>query len=275
MHESVRRRPNTHESEFRTCSSRRWTEHGWVGTYHQYCPVARASEILAERWTPLLIRNLMFGADTFTKLAGGVPTMSRSMLIKRLAELERAGVLQRSLKPSGQGHTYALTPAGADLADVILAMGRWAEQWVDVLPEHADPGFALWAWCQVQLDAEKLPEGRHVVAFVFPDERRGNDRFWLLISDGSAELCHRDPGGDADVHVVARSVAFVSWHRGALRWADAVRSGDITVSGIPSLVRALPMWNSHRTSIGPSAHRSGDAQLADAGRQLTDARGTS
>jgi DNA-binding HxlR family transcriptional regulator len=116
MHCSVRRAGAADESELRTCSSSAAAQHGCVGSYSQYCPVARASEILAERWTPLLIRNLMFGADTFTKLAGGVPTMSRSMLIKRLAELERAGLLRRTPKDSGHGHTYELTPAGADLA---------------------------------------------------------------------------------------------------------------------------------------------------------------
>jgi hypothetical protein len=144
-------------------------------------------------------------------------------------------------------------------------MGRWAEQWVDVLPEHADPGFALWAWCQVQLDADRLPEGRHVVAFVFPDERRGNDRFWLLIDNGAAELCYRDPGDEPAVHVVARSLAFVNWHRGTLRWADAVRSGDIRVTGAPTLVRALPTWNHHLVAIGSTA-RSGDpARITVAG----------
>ena len=74
-----------------------------MGTYHQYCPVARASEILAERWNPLIVRNLMFGADTFSAIARGVPTMSRSMLLKRLEELERAGVIQSRPKPEGRG----------------------------------------------------------------------------------------------------------------------------------------------------------------------------
>ena len=75
-----------------------------MGTYRQYCPVARASEILAERWNPLIVRNLMFGADTFSAIARGVPTMSRSMLLKRLDELERAGSSSRARRPGGRGH---------------------------------------------------------------------------------------------------------------------------------------------------------------------------
>lgn len=94
-----------------------------MGTYRQYCPIARASEILAERWTPLLVRNLMLGANTFNDLARGVPAMSRSLLSKRLAELEHAGVLRSTPKPHGQGSIYQLTEAGADLAAIIDALG--------------------------------------------------------------------------------------------------------------------------------------------------------
>lgn len=217
-------------------------------SYRQYCPIARATEILAERWSLLIVRNLMFGATTFTAIAQGVPTMSRSMLTKRLRELERAGVITSTAKPNGQGSTYVLTAAGADLAEVVDSLGRWAETWVEVLPEHSDPGFALWAWCQVQLNREALPPGRVVVHFEFPDERVGNRFFWLLVQDGAAEVCVTDPGGEPELRVVARSTAFVDWHRGVLSWSRATRSGDIAVSGSRLLVRAFPTWNT-RTPV--------------------------
>ena len=125
-----------------------------MGTYRQYCPIARASEILAERWNPLIVRNLMFGADTFSAIARGVPTMSRSMLLKRLDELERAGVIESSPKPTA-AVTVSLTEAGADLAGVIDGLAAWGERWMEVTTERSDPGFALWAWCQVQLDRRR------------------------------------------------------------------------------------------------------------------------
>lgn len=220
-------------------------------TYRQYCPIARASEVLAERWSLLVVRNLMFGADTFSSIARGVPAMSRSMLTRRLRELERAGVIRSTPKPNGQGSIYALTDAGADLADVIGGLGRWAEAWVDVLPEHTDPGFALWAWCQVQLDRDALPDGRVVVHFEFPDEQPGNRYFWLLVEHGDAELCLTDPGGDPDLYVRARSAPFVDWHRGAMPWSAALRRGDITVTGDRRLARAFPSWNT-REPVLPS-----------------------
>lgn len=214
-----------------------------MASYRQYCPIARATEILAERWSLLIVRNLMFGATTFSAIAQGVPTMSRSMLTKRLRELEQAGVITSTAKPNGHGSTYALTAAGADLVEVVDSLGRWAETWVEVLPEHTDPGFALWAWCTVQLNRKALPPGRVVVHFEFPDERAGNRFFWLLVHDGNAEVCATDPGGEPDLRVVARSAAFVDWHRGALAWSKALRSGDITITGSRSLVRAFPTWN--------------------------------
>jgi len=223
-------------------------DNGNIATYRQYCPVAMASEILAERWNPLIVRNMMFGADTFSAIANGVPSMSRSMLIKRLDELQRAGVIEAQPKSAGRGYNYRLTDAGADLAGVIRALGTWGERWVDVTSEQSDPAYALWTWCQVQLDRSNLPDGRTVIAFTFPEERRSNQRFWILMEHGDAEMCHSDPGGQADLTVEASSGAFVDWHRGVRTWGDVLRTGEVTVGGPQRLRRAFPTWNLHEPS---------------------------
>jgi DNA-binding HxlR family transcriptional regulator len=223
-----------------------------VASYRQYCPLARASEILAERWSLLIVRNLMWGAATFNEIARGVPHMSRSMVIKRLRELEASGVITSSRKEEGRGSTDALTDAGRDLTGVIAEMVVWAERWVDVRPEHTDPGFALWAWCQVQLDHDALPAGRVVVGFTFPEERAGNRRFWLLVDGGDAEVCVSDPGGEPAAEVLARSRAFVDWQRGALPWAAALREGSITVHGSRAVARALPTWHRVLSPVRPA-----------------------
>jgi DNA-binding HxlR family transcriptional regulator len=224
-----------------------------VPTYRQYCPIARASEVVAERWTPLVVRNMLWGAETFTDIAHGVPTMSRSMLVKRLAALERAGVVAVAAKESGQGHRYTLTPAGRDLAGVIDGLAAWGTRWLEATSEHSDPGFALWAWCRFQVVAEALPRARTVVAFTFPEEPPTNRRYWLLAEGGAAELCYSDPGGTTDGHVVARSDPFARWHRGELAWGDALRAGDIDVTAPAALARAIPTWNSHAPDVPAAA----------------------
>lgn len=172
-------------------------------SYREYCPIARASEILAERWTPLVVRNLLYGCRTFTEIARGVPAMSRSLLIKRLKELDRAGVITKTADG-----TYQLTDAGADLAGVIDALGAWGERWLDVTTEHTDPGFVLWSWVKYYLDVDKLPRGHVLVEFTFPDQPPTNRRYWVLAEDGSAELCYSHPGGEPDVFVTSASDAF-------------------------------------------------------------------
>jgi DNA-binding HxlR family transcriptional regulator len=209
-------------------------------SYREYCPIARASEIVAERWTPLVVRNLLYGCHTFTEIARGVPAMSRSLLIKRLKELERGGVVVKA----GDG-TYQLTDAGADLARVVEALGTWGERWLAVTTEHSDPGFVLWAWAKYYLDPDTLPDRRVLVEFTFPDERPTNRRYWLLAEHRSAELCYSHPGGEPDVFVNARSEAFTRWHLGNLDWRRALADGSITVSGPTKLARAVPTWNRH------------------------------
>ena len=211
-----------------------------VRTYREYCPIARASEVLAERWTPLVVRNLLCGCRRFSEIARGVPAMSRSLLIKRLRELERAGIVTKL--PDG---TYQLTEAGADLAGVIDAMGVWGERWLEVTTEHTDPGFALWAWATSYIDPEALPTARVLVEFTFPEEPATNRRYWLLVDHRSAELCYSDPGGDPDVFVTASSEAFTRWHLGQLDWRRALADGSIALTGSSELARALPTWNRH------------------------------
>lgn len=216
-------------------------------TYGQYCPVARAAEILAERWTPLVVRNLMFGAETFNDIARGVPLMSTSMLVTRLRELERAGVITRTDKLRGRGSRYLLTEAGRDLAGVIDGLGQWGERWAQIGPEHTDPGFALWAWSKVQLTQAALPSGRVVIAFSFPDQPMGNRYFWLLVEDGEAQVCTTDPGDEPALHVRCQSRAFIDWQRGTLSWARARREHLIELTGDRGLARALATWNERRT----------------------------
>ena len=218
-------------------------------TYGQFCPIARGSEILAERWTPIILRNLLLGCRTFNEIAAGAPGLSRALLARRLRELERAGVVDIRAKPSGRGSVYEPTPAGRDLAGVLESIGGWAERWTELSDDHADPGVVLWSWAQTFLRRDLLPDRRVVVRFDFArDGRRG--RVWLLAEGGDAELCRIDPGfGDDLVVAIDDPLVLARWHTGRIRWAAALRSGGVTVTGPRALRQALPTWNG-----GPAEH---------------------
>ena len=212
-------------------------------SYGQFCPIARGSEILAERWTPIILRNLLLGCRTFNEIAAGAPGLSRALLARRLRELERAGVVDIRPKPSGRGSVYEPTPAGKDLAGVLEAIGGWAERWTEMHGEHADPDVVLWSWSQTFLRRDLLPDRRVVVRFEFVRHAR-RVRLWLLAEGREAEVCRIDPGfGDDLVVTIDDPLAFARWHTGRIEWAAALRGGGITVTGPRALRQALPTWN--------------------------------
>ena len=233
---------------------------GVVRTYGQYCPIARAAEIFAERWTPLIIRNLNLGCGTFSEILEGAPGLSRTMLSQRLKQLERLGVIESAPKREGRGHHYQLTPAGHDLFTVCQSLGEWGARWLEIAPEHLDPFVALWSMCNA-LRRDRLPDRRVVIRFEFTDRPR-RERYWLLIELGDTEICKTSPGLDEDLCITAEAEAFVKWHAGQLTWAQAIRDGRIQLDGASSLVRAFPTWNArsmfaHVTPARPATSRAG------------------
>jgi DNA-binding HxlR family transcriptional regulator len=137
-------------------------------TYGQFCPVARTSELLAERWTPIIIRNLLTGCQTFTEIRQGAPGIPTALLTKRLNTLERHGIIERERCPSGRGWSYRLTEQGQDLKAVCDAMGQWGARWLEIEPRHMDPAYVLWATTKL-VDPAKLPDRTVVVRFELRD----------------------------------------------------------------------------------------------------------
>jgi DNA-binding HxlR family transcriptional regulator len=215
-----------------------------VKTYGQHCPIARTSELLGERWSIIILRNILVGCQTFNEIANGAPGLSRGLLSKRLRELERAGVIEIRPKPDRPGSTYEPTPAGRELSEIMFALENWGRKWAELNPEHAHPGVVLWVWANFFLDRDRLPRRRVLVRFEYPTLPGSGRRSWLLIERGDAEYCLKYPGGEEELIVVVNDpLAFARWHIGQIEWGDALRSGAIVVKGPPALARALPTWN--------------------------------
>jgi DNA-binding HxlR family transcriptional regulator len=220
-------------------------------TYGQYCPIARAAEIFAERWTPLIVRNIHAGCSTYGEILAGAPGLSHTVLTQRLRHLVQAGIIQA--RPTGQpGRApYELTEAGQELWPVLSALGAWGERWVEVRDEHTNPRFLLWTWSTVYLAHANLPDRRVVVRFELADQPPGRRSIWLVVNPTDAEVCTKPPGFDEDLIVETSAKTLTLWHMTKLAWTDALRSGEIRITGPRQLARMLPTWNLRASS--PSA----------------------
>ncbi len=207
--------------------------------YGQYCPIAKGAEVFAERWTPLIIRNIHVGAHTFSEIAAGCPRISSTLLAQRLRSLGRAAVVERRANPKGPGSLYYLTPAGQELAAVTFELGNWGARWLELAPDDYDPFVVLWAW-KMNVALDRLPQPRIVIGFELSD--RPKDRFWLLLQKPEAELCMKHPGYEADILIRTDSRTLTLVHTGRVALKQAERAGNWHVEGPRALVRAMPKW---------------------------------
>lgn len=212
-----------------------------MARYRQYCPVARASEILADRWTPLIVRELLAGSRHFNEIERGLPGISRSLLSSRLRHLERNGVVERRAGGRPRIVEYVLTPAGEELREVVERFGAWGVRWAfqDPRADELDPALLLWKVHQ-RIRRAALPDRRTVVEFEFTG--RSGCRLWLVLDPADVSVCLKPPGFPPDLVVRADLRLFYRVWLGHLDWNAAVASGGIAVEGPPALARSLPGW---------------------------------
>lgn len=206
-------------------------------TYGQYCPIARTSELFAERWTPILIRNLLAGCRTFGDLMEGAPGISKALLAQRLELLERHGILVKEGGGSGRSrYVYTLTEKGRELKAVTDAMGSWGARWLELEPQHLDAAYVLWATCKL-VDVDHLPKSGLIVRVDLAD--RPAEPFWMLLRRPHSEMCSTYLGWVEDLSVRTDSETLAHWHLRHISYEEAVRSGRLEIEGSPSFVKAF------------------------------------
>jgi DNA-binding HxlR family transcriptional regulator len=224
--------------------------------YEQVCPVSLASEVLAERWTPLILREIvLFDRHHFTEIQHGVGRISQSLLSARLRTLEEAGVLERRPNRLGRGWEYHPTRAGRELETVLNQLGIWAQHWIELRREDCDPAY-LMQTVHAILRPERLPAAPVTVRFEFLGDAK---IYWLVIDGPQPELCYYDPGRESDLVVRVEERALGNVLLGRARLADAISDGAVRLEGRPDLVRSFPSW------LGPTrfARYALPAQTAD------------
>jgi DNA-binding HxlR family transcriptional regulator len=208
----------------------------------EYCPIASAVGVLGDRWTPLIIRELMVGASGFNEIHRGIPRASRSLLAQRLRELERRGLVDHTANGPGLSGSYELTPAGQGLTDIVWAMGHWAAEWVfgDPTDEDCDGLSIIWRMHQHAV-VPKLPVERTVVHIALTGA--GAAQGWLDMNRGDGmTVCRDDPGLDVDLALQADTKAMNRWLLGLTGFRDIESDGDARLLGPSKLARAFPGW---------------------------------
>lgn len=205
--------------------------------YGQFCPVAQALEVFGERWTLLVIRELLEGSSRFSEIQRGVPLMSRSVLAQRLQSLCDAGVVVR------EGGGYRLTEAGRELGPIVLACGTWGARWARRKLKNSDVDVGLLTWdMHRRIDRAALPPEPVLVEMHFRGAPRGKERFFFHVKKDEIELCLTNPGFDVVLRVSTTPKAMAEVWLGEVSFDDAMRAGGIRLEGPPALVRAFPSW---------------------------------
>ncbi len=210
--------------------------------YGQFCTVARGAEVLCDRWTPLVLRELLCGSTHFNEIRRGVPRMSPTLLAKRLRTLEEAGVVRRTV--DGRATSYELTAAGEELRPVVLALGHWGARWIGsrLTPNQLDAGFLMWDIRRFAQVAEFPQDRRVVVQFQLPDAPDREREWWLVVEEGVADLCRDDPGHDLDVVVRSSLLALTEVWTGDRTPDQVLRTGEVRLDGAARDVRRVWVW---------------------------------
>ncbi len=213
-------------------------------TYGQFCPISRAAEIFAERWTPLIMRELLFGCETFSDLKKGIPQISPTTLSKRLNELADAGLLVKRDR-GGKGTSYQLTESGKALETVVVELGNWGHRYItdDLRDDELDPMLLMWD-IRRNLDTSIINQfgTPTVIQFVFSGERPNKKYWWLVVDHRDVDLCRRDPGRDSDLVVSTHVRTLTHIWLGKLSYSQALQSKHLSCEGRREMTARMADW---------------------------------
>jgi len=214
-------------------------------TYHQFCPVAMAAEILCTRWTMLVLRELLCGSTRFNELRRGLPRMSPALLSQRLKELQEAGIVERCpVENEPWVEEYRLTDSGEELRPLVIGMGTWGHRWVkkDVSLEQLDAELLMWD-IRRNLRTDPLPKRRTVIHFHYPEAEKKSRKWWMIVApDAPVDVCSVDPGFDVDLFVNADLKAMTAIWMGLEDMKAAREDGRVMLTGDESLAASIEKW---------------------------------
>jgi DNA-binding HxlR family transcriptional regulator len=213
-----------------------------MAEYGQFCPVAKATDIIGERWTVLILRELLLGTTRYIDFQRGLSRISPTLLSKRLKALEEKGLIVRKRSPGQKNHEYFLTACGRELEPIIEHLAVWGMRWArgQMTDSELDVEFLMWD-LQRRLQTDRLPDGETVLCFTF-DELKQFKTWWLVACGEEVDLCTENPGKDVDLYINTRVRDLVEVWSGDLDLKKALRDKLIRTHGNTHLARTMPDW---------------------------------
>ena len=210
--------------------------------YGQFCPLAKATELIGEKWTLLILRELLLGTTRFNDFQRALSRMSPTLLAKRLRHLEECGIIIRKKLSGRKGYEYRLTSAGKELAPLLEVLAVWGMRWArgQLTNDELDVEFLMQEQ-QRRLQTEHLPDGETVICLTF-DELTKHQTWWLVVDGEVVDLCTEDPGKDVDLYINSSVRTIVEVWEGDLEIRTALRNGSIKAHGLRHLIRTMPNW---------------------------------
>ncbi len=210
--------------------------------YGQFCPISMAAEVVCTRWTPLIMREFFCGTTRFNDLRRGLPKISPALLSKRLKDLETAGVITADVGAGGVPE-YRLTDMGRDLQPTVMALGEWGHRWIEssVSLRNLDPSLLMWDMRR-RLNPLPLPDRRCTIQFLYPELVESDRSWWLVIENGTVDLCKFDPGHDIDLLVRCSLRTMTAVWMGMSTIATEIAAGRIEIDGERQIASRIGQW---------------------------------
>ncbi len=213
-------------------------------SYNQFCPIAKACELLEPRWTLLILCEMWSGSSRFNEIRRGVPGMSPTLLSTRLKGMEENGLITREKNSKSGNIDYKITDVGQELSPIVFALGQWAHKNVDanVTLEKLDAHLLMWN-VRRKIEASRLPKCKTIIQFIFPELSKQKRHYWLIAKPGfSVDLCTKDPGFDVDLCVSADLKALTSVWLGLSQMQPEIDQKKIVLLGDKTLASTIDHW---------------------------------
>lgn len=211
--------------------------------YCQFCPVAKAAEILCEKWVILVLRELMMGSTRFGQLRSGLPKISPSILSRRLKTLEEQSIIRRTKKTGSNGYDYHLTDSGEELRPIVLGFGMWGHKWAKnkLNNDDLDAGFLLWDMRR-RLNSDFFQHERVVIHIEFSDQNSRDRYWWIVIENNEIDLCFEDTGHEPDIVIMTTLAVMTNIWLGYENLEKMRSNGKIKVLGSNKYTKNISQW---------------------------------